>query len=156
MSKFSEVLNRLGQAANERQRGLATSSAFVNRADLVELLAQFNRVEAQLRQTENERDALAAQVEAFGTLTHEAINDESAEPIATDGQITGYAVSYEWLEKVGAAIELPPQQHLAEVRAQAVESLLSANLYYSTSHDLVIAVDDIQEHADNIRQGGAA
>lgn len=61
-----------------------------------------------------ERDALAAQVEAFGTLIHEAINGESAEPIATDGQITGYAVSYEWLEKVGAAIELPSQQHLAQ------------------------------------------
>lgn len=65
-----------------------------------------------------ERDALTAQVEAFGTLIHEAINGESAEPIATDGQITGYAVSYEWLEKVGAAIELSSQQHLLERDAQ--------------------------------------
>lgn len=48
------------------------------------------------------------------------------------------------------------KQAIQEIRAQAVESLLSANLYYSTSRDLVIAVDDIQEHADNIRQGGSA
>lgn len=116
---------------------------------------EFVRKAAKL---EAERNELAAQVEAFGTLIHEATNGENAEPIATDGQITGYVVGYDWLDKAGSLLDESPQQHLAEIRAEAVErslKTLSHRWKPDTYGDAAfIRVSELNQYADSIRKGG--
>lgn len=87
---------------------------------------------ARIAELEEQNAALAAQFEAFGTLINEVTNGEGAEAIACDGQISGYVVGYDWLNKVGAAIELPPQHHLRQVRADAGRDAIKAVLSLPT------------------------
>jgi len=97
---------------------------------------------------EAERNELAAQVEAFGTLIHEATNGENAEPVANDGQITGYVVGYDWLDKAGSLLDKSPQHHLRQVRADAVMDAINNGFTPEQFHALKNSRDGVQLRED--------
>ena len=101
-----------------------------------------------------ERDALAAQVE------------ECHKHISNYGEISSGFDAAMWESKgreiLKNALHVTAQQHLAEIRAEAIaDAIKRCNIYMAFPvrrgklADEVIAVSEIKEYAEQIRQGGA-
>ena len=109
---------------------------------------------AESKSLKAERDALAAQVEALRDTCSYWINHAKPSGDCSKSEYnTWLALGYQ-----SSAMTKPPQQHLAEIRAEAVErslKTLSHRWKPDTYGDAAfIRVSELNQYADSIRKGG--
>jgi hypothetical protein len=131
---------------------------FMRLSEHNEVIKELQFARQELTDLRAERDALAAQVEHLCyQITNIALcydNNTGHEP--------SLSVFHRALDEAQEFIEKTPQQCLAEIRAEAiVDAIKRCNIYmaFPVKHgklaDEVIAVSEIKQYAEEIRQGGA-
>lgn len=113
-----------------------------------QLIMELDETRMERDQLKAERDALAAQVEILKNAGNEVYDELQQWALTESHKETDKAFRL-WLK----ARKQSPQQHLAEIRAEAIESLLPKCVFSDDHKVKIITESMIKNHAAKLRQG---